>query len=338
MIRSKLNLSLCLTAMFALPLMGCGGDDTTTNASASESSSETDPSGTSTTENDTSTTSDTDPTGSETMDATVGTTEDPTTDTDTTATTTAGDPCEGVEQADAGQTCSQNCACKAIESIDLDEDGGLVYDDMGNVQGVNYGDESEEGLCFLVPLLGGQCGQCVTADDCQANQGCTIPNPLAGGPSYCNDGGAGAGCDADGANTCQDGLSCGVILDAAGILTVATCGECVVNEDCPAETPHCAPSIDVGNFTGVMQCVAEASIPNNSACVIGDDAACENGVCGKAVVMGVIEVGICGECTGDADCMGGETCSMPMVDIENIPDDPNNPPPDYMPLQGPVCG
>ncbi len=332
MIRSKLNLSLCLTAMFALPLVGCGGGETTSDGTDSQSTSETDPSGTSTTDGTTGETEN--PTGSETAGETDGTTttEDPT---DTTA-TTAGDPCEGVERQDAGQQCSQACDCKKIDSIDL-VDGGLQYDDMGVVQGVNYTDPEEDGVCFLVPLLGGQCGQCVTSDDCGGGEGCTIPNPLASGPSFCNDGSAGAGCDAEGANTCQDGLSCGIILDAAGILTVATCGECVVNEDCGAETPYCAPTIDVANFTGVNQCVAEGSIPDNTACTIGDDAACEGGVCGKAVVMGVIEVGICGNCTGDADCAPGEVCSEPTVDIDTIPEDPNNPPPDYMPLQGPTC-
>jgi len=317
--------------MFALPLVGCGGNETTTNPTDTNSTSETDPSGTSTTDMTTD-----NPTTMGESETTTGdpteTTEDPT---DTTA-TTAGDPCEGVERMDAGQECTMSCDCKKIEKIDL-MDGGLVYDDMGVVQGVNYSEPEEDGVCFLVPLLGGQCGQCVTPDDCAPGEGCTIPNPLASGPSFCNDGSAGSGCDPEGPNTCGDGLSCGVILDAAGILTVATCGECTVNDDCDAENPHCAPTIDVANFTGVMTCVPAASIENNTACVVGDDAACMSGHCGKAVVMGVIEVGICGECSEDTDCADGETCSDPAVDIDTIPEDPNNPPPDYVPLQGSVC-
>jgi len=330
MIRSKLNLSLCLTAMFALPLVGCGGNETTTDATDTNSTSETDPSGTST---DGMTTDE--PTGG-TM--TMGETDTTTTTgdpTDTTA-TTAGDPCEGVERMNAGLECTMDCDCKKIDSIDL-VDGGLEYDGGGVVQGINYTDPEEDGTCFLVPLLGGQCGQCVTSDECAPGEGCTIPNPLASGPSFCNDGGNGAGCDPEGANTCQAGLSCGVILDAAGILTVATCGECTVNGDCDAETPHCAPTIDVANFTGELTCVESASIENNTACVFGDDAACMSGFCGKAVVMGVIEVGICGECNEDSDCEDGQTCSDPMVDIDTIPEDPNNPPPGYVPLQGSVC-
>ncbi|MFZ6182916.1 hypothetical protein [Nannocystis pusilla] len=32
--------------------------------------------------------------------------------------------------------------------------------------------------------------------------------------------------------------------------------------------------------------------------------------------MGLLELGVCGECSGDGDCGPGESCSAPKVDLD----------------------
>ena len=327
MIRPNLNLSACLLFAFAA---ACGGDDMMTGTTDSGTGTESESTTTARPTDSDSDVTDTASSGTDSDSDSESTTNptDPTdATTDTTATTTGTDICEGVEKKDAGGECSEDCECKLITNLDPvgpPSDWDITYDD------------TQDGKCFSIPVLGGLCGECVNSDDCDGG-GCTIPNPLASAPSYCNDGSAGAGCDINGPNTCMDGLSCGVILDAQGLLTVATCGECSTSGDCADPTPFCAPEINVAGFTGELSCVAPASIPNNTACVIGEDDACMSGVCSVATVMAVIQVGICGECHTDDDCPMGTTCTDASVDIENLPPDPLNPPPDYMPLIGSVC-
>ena len=41
------------------------------------------------------------------------------------------------------------------------------------------------GLCFLVPILGGWCGECLVDADC-GNGGCTIPDPISSVGATCN--------------------------------------------------------------------------------------------------------------------------------------------------------
>ncbi|MCA9717064.1 MAG: hypothetical protein H6713_33215 [Myxococcales bacterium] len=320
MIRSKLQLPFCLLAALALaPLTGCGdsGPSGTDSATTGETSE-----GPGTEGGSTSTGPDLTTDGTVGESTTTGVTTEPATS--STTNTTAVDPCEEVAMRNPpGEECQLDCECALVTNYDP-ENGTVEYDD------------SQDGKCFVVPLIGGLCGECVTADDCNG-AGCTIPNPLASTPSFCNDGSLGAGCDVDGPNTCQDPLMCGTVLDAAGILTVSTCGDCAESADCmDAAEPNCAPTIDVANFTGTLQCVADGAIPNDNACVKGEGKACESGVCSIAVVMGVIEVGICGECDADNPCQSG-SCTDAWVDIDNLPPDPMNPPPDYMPLHGSVC-
>ncbi len=322
MIRSKLQLPFCLLAALALaPMTGCSGDDggSVTDSATTGDETTAGPGGSTTSAGGTS---------SGSQGGTTTSTTDPgtTTDDPTTGVTTGNPACEEVDmRKPPGEECQLDCECALI--TEYDPGGGTVEFD-----------DTQDGKCFVVPLIGGLCGECVTPDDCGPNEGCTIPNPLASTPSFCNDGSLGAGCDADGPNTCQDPLVCGTVLDAAGILTVSTCGDCAESADCTdAETPNCAPTIDVANFTGTLTCVGDGSLEQNNACVPGEGKACASGVCSVAVVMGVIQVGICGECDADNPCDDGFTCEDAFVDIENLPEDPMNPPPDYMPLQGSVC-
>lgn len=277
----------CLSLIAALIAPGCSGDDKATSDTASTTNETTG------TESDsaTSTTSGTDSdTGTDSDSATTTTT---TTTTDTTATTTT--TTTGVDPQPDGAMCTADAECIS-------------------------------GSCFLVPLLGGICGECKVDADCDGG-GCTIPNPLANPPvgASCNMGEPGAGCMADG--VCADPTApfCGLVLDASPIIAVNTCSECKENADCtdPAN-PNCSPTISVAEFSGQLTCVPDGSVPNDSACnreeidgVPIGNAACESGKCGTAVVMGVVQIGVCGECFTDDDCMGG-TCQDAAVDTDTL--------------------
>lgn len=73
-----------------------------------------------------------------------------------------------------------------------------------------------------------------------------------------------------------------------------------------------------------MECRADGSVPDDQGCaVLSDrpgpppgDTACQSGHCFGANVMGLIKVGVCGECSEDADCPPGQTCSEPVVDFD----------------------
>jgi hypothetical protein len=188
------------------------------------------------------------------------------------------------EPQEAGGSCTDNCECISEK-------------------------------CFSVPLIGGSCGECVSDADCP-DGGCSIPNPLAMPPqgSVCNMGEAGGGCETD--DVCQEGLFCGTLLDVPGVLTLSTCGVCLVDADCGEQL--CSPTIDVANFTGQKLCVDAGSVPNGQACDLmgtGNDA-CMSGLCATVDIMGIAQVGVCGDCSVDADCdvAAGEVCTPADID------------------------
>ncbi|HEY8379283.1 MAG TPA: hypothetical protein VIK91_22470 [Nannocystis sp.] len=182
----------------------------------------------------------------------------------------------------------------------------------------------DTGKCFVVPILGGYCGECLVDADCE-NGGCSVPNPIAGIGATCNSGGPGEGCMTDDVCSDPDHPHCGTLLNAAPIIVVKTCGQCKVNADCTnPEAPNCTPTYDVENFKGQLNCVPDGSVPNNDGCSLenigGEPAgnkACMSGHCGTADVMAVLKVGVCGECSSDADCQPGQQCTDPQVDLEN---------------------
>ncbi|WAS94156.1 hypothetical protein [Nannocystis punicea] len=199
--------------------------------------------------------------------------------------------------------------------------GGFCNDVPGQPQNAPCTDASgcgcESGKCFVVPAIGGFCGECLGDGDCP-DGGCTAPNPVAGVGAVCNLGKAGDGCESDAA--CNDPTSqdCSPVLEVPGIITVATCGECKTDADCPAQAPHCTPDYDIGDFTGQMKCKAPDSVPNNGGCDFDGtgDQACASGFCGEASVMNLLKLGICGQCNSDADCPVGQQCTDPAVDLD----------------------
>ncbi|MCA9691772.1 MAG: hypothetical protein R3A51_16165 [Nannocystaceae bacterium] len=266
-------------ALLALTSIGCGGGEVATSSTTAGPESETDDASTSGS-SDASTigTSTTDDgTGTSTTDA--STTE--TTDEETTDTT--GPVCDP-EFMD-GEKCSADCECFS-------------------------------GSCFVVPLVGGSCGECKVDADCPRG-GCTVPNPWGMEGASCNMGEAGKGCETD--EVCVDPLYnvCATIIEAKGILALKTCSECQTNDDCADPTPNCAAELDLENFTGILKCTANGALQNNEPCQLPGqlDPACASMMCSKADVMNVLDVGLCGECLSDGDCQPGQTCTEAWVDL-----------------------
>jgi hypothetical protein len=172
------------------------------------------------------------------------------------------------------------------------------------------------GHCFLVPGLGGTCGECESDADCP-DGGCTIPNPLATPPtgSVCNDGTNGGGCETD--EVCESQI-CALILDVSGLLTISTCSDCREDAGC-MDGQFCQPTVEIATLSGEKVCVDPGTKPDGDACedpdATGDDA-CEN-FCDPADVMGLVEVGVCGPCdvANQTGCAATETCSPPTVDF-----------------------
>lgn len=291
------NLRFLFASALALSLttVACG-DDKGGSASATETTSEV-PTTSTGTESGTTSNIPTTTMGEQTGTETEGTTtpDEPTTTTTTTATTATTMPsCQDMEDQPINSPCTDSSGC---------------------------GCDTEK--CFVVPALGGFCGECLADADC-APGGCSVPNPIAGVGATCNEGGPGEGCMSDDVCVDADNGICGTLLEVPGIITVATCGQCKVNADCTdAGLPNCTPTYDVPNFKGKLDCVADGSVPNNLGCSLEDDGgnpagnkACESGFCGEASVMGLLKLGVCGECNADSDCGPGETCTDPSVDLD----------------------
>jgi hypothetical protein len=197
------------------------------------------------------------------------------------------------------------------ESDEGDGDG----DDSGDGDGDNGGlpngftctvdDECASLQCQVIPFLGGQCGECNEDSDCM-NGGCTDHNPFVAEGSHCNFGELGGGCEDDGA--CSLGLECSTVMSLFGILEVTTCGECLSDDSCP-DGLICAPLFSFQAYGGARTCVLPNSLPHDAYCDIENngDLACASGICSPADIMGLAQVGTCGECHTDDDC-GDGTC------------------------------
>lgn len=198
---------------------------------------------------------------------------------------------------------------------------GFCNDPPGQPQSSSCSDESgcgcASGKCFVIPLLGGFCSECLVDSDCPAG-GCTIPDPVGVTGAVCNKGGPGDGCETDAVCVDPKHSHCADIIDVTGVFTVSTCSACVSNADCSPAAPNCAPTFDIAHFTGRNECVPNGSLAIDSGCslVPGGAVACQSGHCGAANIMGLVEFGICGECDADSDCQPGQTCSTPQVDLD----------------------
>lgn len=163
--------------------------------------------------------------------------------------------------------------------------------------------------CYVVPFLGGQCGECTEDADCAMTTGggCTPPNPFMANGSTCNMGELGGGCEST--DVCEDGLVCGNVLDLLGLIQINTCGTCEDDAGC-MNGQICAPIVDVMAFSGINECIDPMTLAQDSFCNLegNGNMACASGICSTIDIMGLAEIGACGECNTDDDCMGG-TCT-----------------------------
>ncbi|MBZ5713733.1 hypothetical protein [Nannocystis pusilla] len=172
----------------------------------------------------------------------------------------------------------------------------------------NEGCACLSGKCYQPIDAPSVCGECIDDDDCPGG-GCSAP--VDGQGSFCNTGGLGQGCETDQACGPAAPLCLDVYEDNPIPGLPKTCSECATDADCPAQTPYCAPSFGSRLFAGHRACVAPGSLPNDAGCSLapGGGAACSSGICSEVSLMGVFPLGLCGECTSDADCDPGASCT-----------------------------
>lgn len=183
-----------------------------------------------------------------------------------------------------------------------------TFVDMGGPSGVPDGstctsdDECSSGRCYVIPFLGGVCGQCNEDADC-VDGGCTPPNPFDSIGSFCNQGEAGGGCESD--EVCADGLSCSNVFNLLDLIVMKSCGSCQSDVECGDQV--CAPLVDIAQFRGQKACIDPNSLPQDSYCDLMNNGgeACASSICSVVDIMGLAEIGACGECNVDADCNGG---------------------------------
>jgi len=162
--------------------------------------------------------------------------------------------------------------------------------------------------CYEIPMFGGVCSECNSDDDC-IDSGAGISCSLDAGSmqAVCTEGGLGTTCESQ--ESCADPLICGEVIPGTFGLVPTSCGECGESSDCK-DGQICSPKVDFMMLNGYLTCVEESSVPNNELCPTNDEGnlACESGKCGDVSVMGFINLGVCGECLNDEDCMDG-TCT-----------------------------
>ncbi len=219
--------------------------------------------------------------------------------------TTQGESGESGDTTSAGTTETTTTTDTTDDTTSTTTDTGPG--DLPNGAACTADGECMSLNCYVVPFLGGQCGECNEDIDCVGG-GCTPPNPFEANGSTCNMGEVGGGCEST--DVCQDGLFCGNVLSLLGLIEINTCGECESDANCTAPQ-ICAPIVVVSDFSGVNTCIDTNSLAQDSFCQLapgnGNDA-CMSGICSTVDIMGLAQIGSCGECNTDADCMGG-TCT-----------------------------
>ena len=146
------------------------------------------------------------------------------------------------------------------------------------------------------------------------NGGCSPPNPFGNTWSVCNMGEQGGGCETD--IVCQPGLTCENVLSLLGLISIDTCSPCSIDADCNMGE-ICTPLVDVAQWQGSRDCITPGSLAPDSYCDLNGngDQACASGICSVVDIMGLTEVGACGSCNVDADCVGNSQCISGEFDL-----------------------
>lgn len=181
----------------------------------------------------------------------------------------------------------------------------------------NSDGECQSGNCFeiLLPVDGlppGVCSPCDEDADCvSAGTGtaCSLDGPTL--TAKCTDGGLGSFCQSQAA--CQPDLFCSVLVPGAEKLLPQACSQCDADADCAAGL-RCVPKVDVVQYSGHKYCAGPGSVSNDGLCALTNgDALCLSGHCTILDLAGLLQVGVCGECSTDADC-NGKTCTPAKFD------------------------
>jgi hypothetical protein len=177
-------------------------------------------------------------------------------------------------------------------------------------------DDCKSGFCYEIPMLGGVCSECLTDEDCEMGTCSLDPASLY---AVCTDGSIGVMCSSD--EGCMGELVCAELVDTGGLFPLNFCSECNADTPCP-DGQICSPVYDLGMFQGYLGCVEPQSVPNGGGCPLdgfmGDGEVCQSGFCGVADVLGVVPIGVCGECLTDMDCMDMQMCTPPVADMMGL--------------------
>ena len=188
----------------------------------------------------------------------------------------------------------------------VDSGGGGPQPNGGQCES-NEGCES--GYCYVLPMIGGVCGECLMDADCEMGTCALSPELMY---AVCTNGELGDMCDSD--EGCMGELVCTQLVDTGGFFNASFCSTCGPTLPCEGDQV-CNPTFDAGAFSGHLECVDPGTIPNGGGCPlddagVGDGTPCESGICSVAdVFMGFVQLGVCGECLTDDDCMMGQTCT-----------------------------
>jgi hypothetical protein len=202
--------------------------------------------------------------------------------------------------------------------LDSTDDGTDTQSDpLPNGEACNSDDECISGKCY-VTALGSVCSDCKSGMDCR-DEGTGINCTYNGTFFACSDGSAGEMCDD--AESCMQGLFCSTVVDTGGLIPDKFCSECDTSADC-TDPQVCNPEFvpDPMAPTGQNKCTDPGTVALDAFCDHdGDgDVACMSGHCVVADIMGLIMLGVCGECDTEADCAMGETCTEASVDVNTF--------------------
>jgi hypothetical protein len=172
--------------------------------------------------------------------------------------------------------------------------------------------ECESGFCYQIPMLGGVCSECLTDTDCDTGTCSLDPQAFY---AVCTDGSIGVMCSSD--EGCMGDLVCAELIDTGGLFNANFCSECNDSTPCPMGQ-ICSPVYDLASFQGYMACMDPSTVPNGGGCPVGDGTVCQSGICSVANLLGLIPIGVCGECLDAMDCMAMEMCIPAMADMSGL--------------------
>lgn len=234
------------------------------------------------------------------------------------STTTPGTSAGSATGDTADGTASGGSSADGASFINMDGGSDGPVGPQPNGAQCSTNDECESMFCYTIPQLGGVCSECLVDADCGSGTCAISPASMY---AVCTDGSMGVMCNSD--EGCMGDLVCTELIDTGGLINASFCSECGPTAPCAGDDV-CAPVYDLANFGGYMACAAPGSVPNDGGCPIDDmgtpdGTACSSGICTAAdVFMGLVTVGVCGECASDDDCTAPATCTPAAASMSGL--------------------